>query len=68
MRRRRTLAALLAALCLTLSACGAGNPAQTPAPATPADEAGTPAVVLDQARDVAADLEQRQADLESLIP
>jgi hypothetical protein len=67
MRRRRTLAALLAALCLTLSACAAAGPATTTTPPA-GDRSGSPAAVLDQAREVASQLEQRDADLESMIP
>ena len=67
MRRRRALASLLAALCLTLSACAAAGPAPTTAPPA-GDQSGSPAAVLDQAREVASQLEQREADLESMIP
>jgi hypothetical protein len=66
MRRRRTLASLLAALCLTLGACATAGPAPTTAP--PAGDQSGPAAVLDQAREVASQLDQREADLESMIP
>jgi hypothetical protein len=66
MRVRSTIATLLAAAWLT--ACSAGTPAATTTTAAPADQAGTPGAVLQQAHDVAADLEQREADLESMIP
>jgi outer membrane lipoprotein-sorting protein len=67
MRRRRALAALLAVLCLTLGACAAAGPTPTTAPPAE-DQSGNPAAVLDQAREVAHQLEQREADLESMIP
>ena len=67
MRCRRTLVALLAALSLALGACATAGPAPTTAPA-PGDQPGSPAAVLDQAREVASQLEQREADLESMIP
>jgi len=67
MRRRRTFAAFLAALCLTLGACATAGPATTTEPPAE-DQTGSPAAVLDQAREVASQLDQREADLESMIP
>lgn len=67
MRCRRALAALLASLCLALSACATAGPAPTTAPPGE-DQPGSPAAVLDQAREVASQLDQREADLESMIP
>jgi hypothetical protein len=67
MRPRRTLAAVLAALCLALGACATAGPAPTTAPPA-GDQSVSPAAVLDQAREVSSQLEQRQADLESMIP
>ena len=67
MRCRRALAALLAALGLALGACATAGPAPTTGP--PAEEQpGSPAAVVDQAREVASQLNQREADLESMIP
>jgi len=67
MRCRSTLVALLAALRLALGACATAGPAPTTAP--PAEEQpGSPAAVVDQAREVASQLNQREADLESMIP
>ena len=65
-RLSRFLAAIVAAAFLT--ACSGASPAQDPSPTTNGGLVGTPVSVLDQARDVASDLEQRQADLESMIP
>jgi hypothetical protein len=67
MRCRRALAALLAALSLALGACATAGPAPTTAPPAE-DQPGSPAAVVDQAREVASQLEQREADLESMIP
>lgn len=66
MKRRSALAALLAAACL--SACASATPPETTVPPPAAEQAGTPFAVLDQARDVASQLNQREADLESMIP
>lgn len=68
MSPRRTLAALLASLCLALSACASATPPETTTPDPAAEQPSTPAAVLDQARDVASQLEQRDADLESMVP
>jgi hypothetical protein len=67
MRSRRALAALLASLGMALGACATAGPAPTTAPPA-GEQAETPAAVLDQARDVASQLEQREADLESQLP
>ena len=66
MTPRRALAAVLAALCL--GACAAATPAPTTGPAPALDGASTPAAVLEQAREVADQLEQRQAELETMVP
>jgi len=62
---KRSLCA--AVLCLVLAGCGGSAPSD---PALPAgDEAKSlPVRVLDDAREVAGQIEQRQADMESLIP
>jgi hypothetical protein len=65
---RRALVTLAAAFCQALSTCASAAPPETNAPPPATGQAGTPAAVLDQARDVAAQLEQREADLESMIP
>ncbi|MCJ7724886.1 MAG: hypothetical protein MUP76_00650 [Acidimicrobiia bacterium] len=56
-----------AVVCVLLAGCGGSAPSD---PALPAgDEAKSlPIQVLDDARDVAGQIEQRQADLESMIP
>jgi len=66
MKRRSALAALLAAACL--SACASATPPETTVPPPAAEQAGTPIAVLNQARDVASQLNQREADLESMTP
>jgi hypothetical protein len=67
MRYRRALAALLVAFSLALGACATAGPAPTTAPPA-GEQPGGPAAVLDQAREVASQLDQREADLESMIP
>jgi len=66
MSPRRCLAALAAAVCL--SACASAAPPPTTAPPSSIAPAGTPGAVLDQAQQVADQLGQREADLESMIP
>jgi len=62
---RRALASLVVAA--LLSACASASPTATTQPA-PADGAGTPIEVLDQARDLAEQLGQREAQLGSIAP
>ncbi len=62
---RRALALVVVAA--LLSACASASPTATTQPA-PADGAGTPIEVLDQARDLAEQLEQREAQLGSIAP
>lgn len=52
---------------LLLSACASAPPTATTQPA-PADGAGAPIEILDQARELAEQLEQREAQLESIAP
>ena len=66
MTRRSACAAVLVAL--TLSACAAAGPSPTTTAPPAASQDGSIGGVLDQARDVAAQLEDREADLESIIP
>lgn len=62
---KRSLAATM--LCVLLAGCGGAAPSD---PALPAgdEDSSLPIQVLDNARDVAGQIEQRQADLESMIP
>ena len=63
---KRTLAGIAAAL--LLSACASATPtATTRATPAPNPQSG-PVVVLDQAREVADQLNQREAELESIAP
>jgi outer membrane PBP1 activator LpoA protein len=64
MLAKRALTSVVAAL--LLNACASATPTTTPRPAE--NEAGTPAAVLNQARDVAGQLDQREAQLESIAP
>jgi uncharacterized lipoprotein YmbA len=66
MLTKRALASVVAAL--LLSACASATPTATTRPAPAENEAGTPAAVLDQAREVAGQLDQREAQLESIAP
>ncbi len=66
MTARRTLASILAAL--LLGACASSTPTATTLPTPAADRAGTPTAVLNQAREVAEQLDQREAQLESIAP
>jgi hypothetical protein len=66
MQARRALASIVAAL--LLSACASSAPAATTQPAPAADRPGSPAAVLNQAREVADQLNQREAQLESIAP
>ena len=62
---RRSLAGLT--LCALLAGCGGSAPAPTTQP--PSDDAQTlHGQVLDNARDVAGQVEDRQAELESMLP
>ena len=62
---RRGLVLVVAAA--LLSACTSASPTATTQP-PPAEGAGTPMEVLDQARDLAEQLEQREAQLGSIAP
>lgn len=66
MKARRALVSIVAAL--LLSACASAAPTATTQPAPAADRAGTPSAVLNQAREVAEQLNQREAQLESIAP
>lgn len=62
---RRLLSA--AGLCCVLAACSGGEPSE-PAATLTDEPSGLVTGVVQDARNVVADLEQRQADLESLLP
>jgi hypothetical protein len=65
MTPKRSLAAAM--LCVLLAGCGGSGPSEPALPST--DEAKSlPIQVLDDARDVAGQIDQRQADMESMIP
>jgi len=65
MKTKRSLIGVL--LCALLASCSASAPSDPGAPAV--DEAQIlPVRVLDDARDVADQVEQRQAEMEALIP
>ncbi|MBU1866132.1 MAG: hypothetical protein KKE89_06925 [Actinobacteria bacterium] len=65
MKTKRSVAAVL--LCALLASCTGSAPSE---PALPSVEEakGLPAQVLDDARDIAGQLDQREADLEAAIP
>jgi hypothetical protein len=66
MRIRRTLVA--AAVALVVAGCSGGTDPEPASPTTEPAGSGLPTQVLDDARDVAGDLEQRQTDMESMLP
>jgi uncharacterized lipoprotein YmbA len=63
---KRALAGIAAAL--LLSACSSAAPTTTTRATPAANPQSGPVVVLDQAREVADQLNQREAELESIAP
>lgn len=66
MRVRRTFA--VTAIVLSIAGCSGSSSPDPVSETTAPVPAGLPTEVVQDARDVAADLEQRQAELESMVP
>ena len=65
MKAKRSIIGVL--LCVLLAGCSGASPSDPAAPVTEESEI-LPIRVLDDARDIADQVEQRQADLEAAIP